>query len=122
VVAESHMENLGLLREVQDEHGRACHCLRARISELGGPPADSSGAWGVWAAVVQESMSFFGGDMGGLKALKEGEQHGLNIYHEALPTVDSTTAQLIQNRLIPAQERHINLLEQLIQSSGPAQT
>jgi len=34
--------------------------------------------------------------------------------------VDPSTAQLIQNQLIPAQQRHINLLDQLINSTGRA--
>lgn len=64
-------------------------------------------------------MSLFG-DASSLKALKEGEEHGLKDYQEALNDVDTTTAQLIQNQLIPAQQRHINLLDQLISSVGSA--
>jgi hypothetical protein len=70
-------QDAGLLRQIQEEHGRACQSLRDRIKELGGEAADSSGAWGVWAQTVQGTMSLFGGDKGGLKALKEGEEHGL---------------------------------------------
>src|SRR3954451_24907216 len=41
---KSHAANLGLLREIQAEHGRAAQALRDRIRELGGEPSDSSGA------------------------------------------------------------------------------
>jgi uncharacterized protein (TIGR02284 family) len=111
--------NAGLLREIQEEHGRAAQGLRDRIRELGGEASDSSGAWGVWAKTVQGTMNLLG-DASSLKALKEGEEHGLKDYQEALDDVDATTAQLIQNQLIPAQQRHINLLDQLISSVGTA--
>ena len=111
--------NAGLLREIQEEHGRAAQGLRDRIRELGGEASDSSGAWGVWAKTVQGTMNLFG-DASSLKALKEGEEHGLKDYQEALDDVDATSAQLIQNQLIPAQQRHINLLDQLINSVGTA--
>lgn len=111
--------NAGLLREIQEEHGRAAQGLRDRIRELGGESSDSSGAWGVWAKTIQGTMSLFG-DASSLKALKEGEEHGLKDYQEALNDVDTITAQLIQNQLIPAQQRHINLLDQLISSVGSA--
>lgn len=111
--------NAGLLREIQEEHGRAAQGLRDRIRELGGEASDSSGAWGVWAKTVQGTMNLFG-DASSLKALKEGEEHGLKDYQEALDDVDASSAQLIQNQFIPAQQRHINLLDQLINSVGTA--
>jgi uncharacterized protein (TIGR02284 family) len=115
----SSAASAGLLREIQEEHGRAAQGLRDRIRELGGEASDSSGAWGVWAKTVQGTMNLFG-DASSLKALKEGEEHGLKDYQEALDDVDATSAQLIQNQLIPAQQRHINLLDQLISSVGTA--
>src|SRR5438552_11745555 len=45
--------NLGLLREIQEEHGRAAQAIRERIRELGGEASDSSGAWGAWAKTIQ---------------------------------------------------------------------
>ena len=39
---------------------------------------------------------------------------------EAVDDVDPSSAQLIQNQLIPAQQRHIDLLDQLINSAGRA--
>ena len=117
--SNSAAANAGLLREIQEEHGRAAQGLRDRIRELGGEASDSSGAWGVWAKTVQGTMNLFG-DTSSLKALKEGEEHGLKDYQEAVNDIDPTSAQLIQNQLIPAQQRHINLLDQLINSVGTA--
>jgi uncharacterized protein (TIGR02284 family) len=119
-VADSNdIANAGLLREIQEEHGRAAQGIRDRIRELGGEPSDSSGAWGAWAKTVQGTMNLFG-DGAALKSLKEGEEHGLKDYVEAVDDVDPNSAQLIQNQLIPAQQRHINLLDQLITSAGRA--
>jgi uncharacterized protein (TIGR02284 family) len=119
-VADSNdTANAGLLREIQEEHGRAAQGIRDRIRELGGEPSDSSGAWGAWAKTVQGTMNLFG-DGAALKSLKEGEEHGLKDYQEAVDDVDPNSAQLIQNQLIPAQQRHINLLDQLINSAGRA--
>lgn len=109
----------GLLREIQNEHGRAIHSLRDRIKELGGTPSDSSGAWGAWAKMTTNVSSLFG-DAGSLKILKEGEEHGLKDYQEGLDDVDMTSAELVQNQLIPAQQRHINLLDQLLNAPGNA--
>jgi uncharacterized protein (TIGR02284 family) len=118
-VSEDTSANAGLLREIQMEHGRAAQAIRDRIRELGGQAADSSGAWGVWAKTVQETMNLFG-DTSSMKSLKEGEEHGLKEYQNAVPELDASSAQLIANQYIPAQQRHIDLLDQLINSIGKA--
>ena len=109
----SQSANLNILREIQEEHGRAAQALRDRIRELGGEPSDSSGAWGAWAKFTQGTANLFG-DSSSLKSLKEGEEHGLKDYQEGVDDIDMTSAQLVENQLIPAQQRHINLLDQMI--------
>jgi uncharacterized protein (TIGR02284 family) len=120
-IADSDTEaaNVGLLKEMQEDHGRAAQLLRQQIRDLGGEPADSSGAWGAWAQTVQGTANLFG-DATALKSLKEGEEHGLKDYQEALDDVDTRTAGLIQAQLLPTQQRHINLLDQLINAAGNA--
>jgi bacterioferritin (cytochrome b1) len=117
--SDKNAANLGLLREIQEEHGRAAQAIRDRIRELGGEPSDSSGAWGAWAKFTQGTANLFG-DAASLKSLKEGEEHGLKDYHEGVDDIDATSAELVQNQLIPAQQRHINLLDQLINAVGSA--
>jgi uncharacterized protein (TIGR02284 family) len=116
---KSQVGNLGLLREIQEEHARAAQALRDRIRELGGEPSDSSGAWGAWAKLTQGTANLFG-DAAALKSLKEGEEHGLKDYQEGLDDIDATSEELVRNQLIPAQQRHINLLDRLIGSVGKA--
>jgi hypothetical protein len=55
-----------------------------------------------------------------MKSLKEGEEHGLKDYEEALDDVDAASASIISSQLIPNQQRHINLLDQLMGSVGRA--
>jgi len=111
--------NVQVLRQMQEEHGRAAQELRERIRSLGGEPSDSSGAWGAWAQTVQGTMNLFG-DAAALKSLKEGEEHGLKDYQEALDDTDPLTAGLIHSELIPKQQKHIEMLDQLINAAGQA--
>jgi bacterioferritin (cytochrome b1) len=111
--------DVGLLREIQEEHGRAAQALRDRIRELGGDPANSSGAWGSFAKLTQGAANLFG-DGSALKSLKEGEEHGLKDYQRGLNDIDPASRELVNNQFIPAQQRHINLLDQLIQTRGAA--
>jgi uncharacterized protein (TIGR02284 family) len=116
---QATMDRLSLLREIQSEHGQAAQLLRERIRTLGGEASDSSGAWGAWAQSVQGTANLFG-DNAALKSLKEGEEHGLKDYQEAIDDVDSVSRQLIEGQLIPNQERHIALLNQLMNTANHA--
>ena len=115
--SENNAANVGLLREIQEEHGRAAQAIRDRIRELGGEPSDSSGAWGAWAKLVEGTASVFGGDSGSLKALKEGEEHGLKSYENALrqPEIPSAGRDLIQGTLLPQTRDHIRRLDLIMQ-------
>ena len=105
--------NLIVLRQIQEEHGRACQSIRHRIRELGGEAVDSSGAWGVWAKFTMGSAELFG-DAAALKALKEGEEHGLKEYEGGLSDLDATSADMVQSQLVPMQSRHISVLDRLL--------
>jgi hypothetical protein len=117
--AEDANVHVGLLSEIQEEHGRAAQAIRDRIRELGGEASDSSGPWGVWAKFTQRTSNLLG-ETAALKSLKEGEEHGLKDFQHAVDDVDTTSAELVENQLIPAQQRHISLLDQLINSVGRA--
>jgi uncharacterized protein (TIGR02284 family) len=113
------MDNVSILREIESEHDQAAQQLRQRIQQLGGKPSDSSGAWGAWAQTVQGTMNLFG-DSSALKGLKEGEEHGLKDYQEALDDVDTGSRQLIASELMPRQQRHLSLIDQLMNVTGKA--
>lgn len=118
-VAGDSSDHANLLRQIQEEHGRAAQAMRDRIRELGGEAVDSSGAWGAWAKTVQATMNLFG-DASSIKALKEGEEHGLKDYNEAIGSLDEASRQMLQDQLIPQQRRHIDLLDQMINAVGSA--
>jgi bacterioferritin (cytochrome b1) len=105
--------NVGRLREIQEEHGRAAQSLRSRIRELGGEASYSSGTWGAWVRITMGAAKLFG-DAATLKALSEGETRGLQMFRAGLAYLDVSSAELVRNQLIPAQERHIRVLEQWI--------
>ena len=111
-----HAVHVDALAQMQAEHGRSCQLLRQRIADLGGTPADGSGVWGVWAQAVQSTLSLIGGEIGSLRALREGEEHGQRDYETALNDVDADSAQLIQDRLLPAQQQHLATLDRMLAS------
>jgi len=106
-----------LLRQIELEHGRNAQLLRDEVKRLGGEANNASGVWGVWVKAI-EAIATLLGDVATLKALKEGEEHGLRDYKDALEKLDEKARELVERRLIPAQNRHIALLEELIAASG----
>ena len=112
-VDDEHASDATALRAIAQEHGEDAQALRYAIGKLGGDADDSSGPWGVWAKTVQGVAKLFG-DASALKALKEGEEHGLKDYEEAVDDVDEASRKLIVSRLIPNQKRHISTLDGMI--------
>jgi uncharacterized protein (TIGR02284 family) len=112
-IGDEHASDATALRAIAQEHGEAAQALRDEITRLGGEADNSSGAWGAWAKVVEGTAKLFG-DASALKALKEGEEHGLKDYREAIDDVDESARELITNNLIPAQVRHIGVLDAMI--------
>jgi bacterioferritin (cytochrome b1) len=107
------------LRDMQEDHGRAAQWIRSRIRELGGEPADSSGAWGGFAQTIQGTANIFG-DTAAMKSLKEGEEHGLKDYQDALDHVDMTSASMFESEFIPNQQEHIMTLDSVMNSGNRA--
>jgi hypothetical protein len=65
-----------VLREIAREHTGAVDRLRDAVRRAGGEPDESAGAWGAFAKGVEGIAKAFG-EQSSLKALKEGEEHGL---------------------------------------------
>ena len=103
------------LYNVLDNHKKAAQVFTAHVKELGGTPSTDSGAWGTWAKTVTGTAKIFG-DAAALKALKEGEEHGLKEYKELLEDEDvpQKIKEEVKNKYIPTQEAHIKLLNQFI--------
>ena len=78
------------LRRIASEHREAADTLRQHILQRGGQPAENSGAWGTWAKAVEGTAKVFG-NTAAMKALKEGEEHGIKDYESALKNTDLDT-------------------------------
>ena len=107
-------EHTDLLQKFQEEHAASASHLRQCIADLGGEASDTSGAW---AKTVQGTMNIFGA-VSALKAIREGEEHGLNDYEAAAAEVDTRSRQLIEEQLIPTIKNHLAALDRLIDEAG----
>ncbi len=100
----------GILRDHRDAADRLWH----HIERHEGRPAESSGPWGGWAKLVQGTANLLG-DAAALKALKEGEQHGLKEYEEALRD-EALLADCLElvRELLARQEQHVRILDRMM--------
>src|SRR4051812_18367701 len=90
------------LRRIRDEHREAANTLRHHVRDHGGEPSTGSGWWGTWAKCVEGTAKLFG-KSAALKALKEGEEHGVKDYQGALDDADMAAdcKELIRTRMLP---------------------
>lgn len=96
------------------DHRDAADQLWHHIEQHGGKPSEGSGAWGTWAKAVEGTAKLFG-NAAALKALKEGEEHGLKDYQSALENKDLAPECLTLIRgLAEKQRQHISALDRLI--------
>lgn len=103
------------LRRIRDEHREAANVLRQHVRQHGGEPDTDSGWWGTWATLVEGTAKLFG-QTAALKALKEGEEHGIKEYREALEdkNLSSDCQVLIRTQLLPHCQSHIAELDRLM--------
>ena len=127
---ETYQQTLDILREgaelgdsvalmpIYEHHKEAVSSLQAEIRQLGGTPAEDSGAWGTWAKIVLGGADLLGKE-GVLKALQEGEKNGAGDYEEALRItgLPADIRNLIKTNLLPAQQAHIGTLDRLLETA-----
>ncbi|MBX9680947.1 MAG: PA2169 family four-helix-bundle protein [Gemmataceae bacterium] len=103
------------LQQMHDEHVEAANALRQHVHLMGGKPDQGSGAWGSFATAVEGVAKLFG-NTAALKALKEGEEHGLHSYEAATENdeINEECQMLIRTRLLPQTREHIAVLDQLM--------
>lgn len=102
------------LKEIQKDHLDAVSQLRSCLEKNGGKVPEDSGAWGAWAKTVTASATMMG-DATTFKTLKEGEEHGVKEYRDAIveEEIDFKTKSILQD-FIPKQQKHIEALNRLI--------
>ena len=102
------------LQTMQRDHRDAADALWHHMERKGKQPSEGSGAWGAFAKSVEGTAKLFG-NTAALKALKEGEEHGLKEYRNALED-DSCTPELqtLLRGFMGRQQSHIQTLDRLM--------
>lgn len=104
------------LREIHAEHVYAANALRGRLGQHTTDIPRSSGAWGTFAKAVEGVAKLFG-NATALKALEEGEQHGIKEYERAMEKdwLDPELRSLIVSELLPKCRSHVFTLQRLME-------
>jgi rubrerythrin len=106
------------LSDLRSDHVRAVETLKqyAGPEYRSGADVQSAGPWGTFSSAFAGGASFFG-DKAAIRALKVGEEHGLQEYREALEDQDlgSDLKRVIQNELLPKQESHLSVINSYLQ-------
>ncbi len=73
---------------------------------------ESAGAWGGFATAWTKGAKLMG-NSAALRALKQGEEHGISEYREALgdDSIDSGLKAQIKSEMLPKQQKHIDTLK-----------
>lgn len=109
----AHDPDATRLRDFIDDHVDAVAYWKTRLSHQGMAAEESSGPWGT-AVVAFVGAAKLMGNHAALAALKQGEEHGLAVYEEALGSEQITETQkaFVRDVLIPHQRRHVHTLEE----------
>ena len=104
------------LAQMLRDHEEAAGRLRDLIQRLGGQPANDSGVWGAWSRTVMGTAKLFG-DKAALKALKEGEQSGLDDYEKVMregasPDVTNAIASIVER-----EREHVRQLDRMMEAA-----
>src|SRR4051812_31158438 len=67
------------LRRIEADHEQALSVLRDHMTGINASAPVDSGLWGEWAKAVEGAATAFG-EKAAIKALKEGEEHGISSY------------------------------------------
>jgi len=92
------------LQDCLQSHKQRVTFLSDQIRMLGGTPSTSSGVWGAFAKAVEAGAKTFG-EKAAIAALEEGEDHGRNDYRRDIDKLDAATRQIVQERVMPEQQR-----------------
>ena len=100
--------------QILDDHRKSADALRKHVSDMGGIPDNDSGLWGDFAKAVEGTAKLLG-DSPAIAALKQGEEHGISEYKEAInnPDVMAEAKVMYRDTLIPRLQKHIAVLESL---------
>lgn len=102
------------LHWLRTQHRDAADALWHHVEQHGGKPSEDSGPWGAFAKAVEGTAKLFG-NAAALKALKEGEEHGLKDYEEALRDKNlPADCQALLRGLLERQRAHLPVIDRLL--------
>src|SRR5687768_16703131 len=109
----SHEAGVAELEAFRRDHRDAADAIWHLMEGKGEKPSEGSGAWGAFAKAVEGTARLLG-NAAALKALKEGEEHGLQKYEQALRGgLPLDCEMLIRETLLPRQRQHLPLLNEI---------
>ena len=102
------------LEGIRFDHENSANRLRDHLREMGAEPANDSGTWGSFANILEAAAKALG-ESPALAVLKQGEEHGIDEYEEALRDsgVMTEMKSVIRESLLPPLSQHIITLNQL---------
>lgn len=105
-------EDMKKLQAIRQDHVTAVEKLKTFANKEVKEDTKSSGPWGAFASAYTGGARLFG-DETAMKALRQGEEHGINEYKEALEdeTIKPELKQMIRTQFLPKQEEHIKTLK-----------
>jgi CBS domain-containing protein len=114
--AETYKQDL---MRIEAEHEEAARLLQKRMRDMGRTPPDKPGLWGAFAEAVQGAAKLFGAKAA-IKALKEGEEHGIHDYEDALEDerVPAEVKELISTTLLPRTRAHLPVLDRHLRAGN----
>ncbi|MBA2405285.1 MAG: ferritin-like domain-containing protein [Bdellovibrionales bacterium] len=104
------------LSEMRMDHVKAVDSLKRFVRNFDEKNVDTAGPWGAFATAFAGGASFFG-DKVSIKALKMGEEHGIQEYREAIEdgSIDPNLKRVIQTELLPQQQQHLSVINGYLQ-------
>lgn len=105
-------KEMAKLKTIREDHVNAVAKLKTFANKDVAEDTKTSGAWGAFASAYTGGAKLFGNDAA-LKALTQGEEHGINEYKEALDDdmIKPELKQMIKTQFLPKQQEHIKTLK-----------
>jgi uncharacterized protein (TIGR02284 family) len=103
------------LNNFKQHHQTAVEKLKKLATQDVQEDTRSTGAWGAFTKTWTGGAKLFG-DKAAMRALKQGEEHGIDEYEEALKdeNISSEVKDLIRSDLLPKQQNHLKKLNEFI--------
>jgi hypothetical protein len=100
------------LKAIREDHVNAVSKLKTFATKDVAEDTKTSGAWGAFASAYTGGAKLFGNDAA-LKALTQGEEHGITEYKEAMDddAIKPELKQMIKTQFLPKQQEHIKTLK-----------